>query len=181
MIPSGNAENRYKPSKQIIFNTLMLQSDLCKYSDAYVVVKGTIAAADPNHNAYDKELAFTNNALLISCISKINNSLIDNAEELDIVMGMYILIEYNKNYSNTKFVELLPRLTKCWCSIPTNATFRKTDTKFYASVFTLSTEDDNKFLEQFKTRFRRTIKLNKYRSQISNQTKTFKLFDWSDI
>ena len=165
MIPSGNAENRYKPSKQIIFNTLMLQSDLCKYSDAYVVVKGTIAAADPNHNAYDKELAFT------------NNSLIDNAEELDIVMVMYILIEYNKNYSNTKFVELLPRLTKYWCSIPTNATFRKTDAKFYASVFTLSTEDDNKFLEQFKTRFRRTIKLNKYRSQISNQTKTFKLFD----
>ena len=107
MIPSGNAENRYKPSKQIIFNTLILQSDLCKYSDAYVVVKGTIAAADPNHNTYDKELAFTNNALLISCIPKINNSLIDNAdnslidnvEELDIVMVMYTLIEYNKNYS----------------------------------------------------------------------------------
>ena len=39
---SGNAENRYKPSKQIRFKTSMLRSDLCDFSDAYIVVKGTI-------------------------------------------------------------------------------------------------------------------------------------------
>ena len=39
---SGNADNRYKPSKKIRFNTSMLQSDLCDYSDSYIVAKGTI-------------------------------------------------------------------------------------------------------------------------------------------
>ena len=57
----------------------MLRSDLCDYSDAYIVVKGNINAANPNNDAYDKKLAFKNNAPFISCISKINNVLIDNA------------------------------------------------------------------------------------------------------
>ena len=48
--------------------------------------------------AYDKKLAFKNNAPFISCSSKINNTLIDNAEDLDIVMLMYNLLEYSKNY-----------------------------------------------------------------------------------
>ena len=79
----------------------MLQSDLCNYSDAYIVVKGTINVRDPNDDAYDKKLTFKNNAPLISCISNINNMLIDNAEDLDIVMPMYNLLEYGKNYSKT--------------------------------------------------------------------------------
>ena len=53
---------------------------------------------------------------------------------------------------------------------PTNATFKITDTKLYVPVVTLSAENDNKFLEQLKTRFKTTIKLNKYRSEMSNQT-----------
>ena len=72
---SGNAENRYKPSKQIRFKTSMLQSDLCDYSDAYIVVKGTINVTDPKNDAYDKKLDFKSNAPIISCISKINNTL----------------------------------------------------------------------------------------------------------
>ena len=79
----------------------MIRSDLCDDSDAYILVKGTINVTDPNNNAYDKKLAFKNNAPFISCISKINNTLIDNAEDLDIVMLMYNLIEYGKNYSKT--------------------------------------------------------------------------------
>ena len=98
---SGSAEDRYKPSKQIRFKTSMLRSDLCDYSDAYIVVKGDITVTDPNNNAYDKKLAFKNNAPFISCILKINSTLIDNAEYLDIVMPMYNLIEYSKNYSKT--------------------------------------------------------------------------------
>ena len=76
----------------------MLQSDLCDYSDAYIVIKETINVNHPNNNAYDKKLAFKNNASFISCVSKINNTLIDNAEDLDIVMPMYNLIECSKNY-----------------------------------------------------------------------------------
>ena len=78
----------------------MLQLDLCDYCNAYIVVKGTITVTDPN-NAYDEKLAFRNNAPSISCISKINNTLLDNVEDLDIVMRMYNLIEYSKKYSKT--------------------------------------------------------------------------------
>ena len=79
----------------------MLRSHLCDYSDAYIFVKGEITVTEPNNDAYDKKLAFKNNAPVISCISKINNTLIDNAEDLDIVMCMYNLLEYSKSYSKT--------------------------------------------------------------------------------
>ena len=98
---SGSADDRYKPNKQIIFKTSMLRSDLCDYSDAYIVVKGTITVTRPGSIMYDKKLAFKNNAPFTSCISKINNTLIDNAEDLDIVMPMYNLLEYSKNYRKT--------------------------------------------------------------------------------
>ena len=98
---SGSAEDRYKPSKQIIFKTSMLTSCLCDYSDVYIVVKGDITVPDPNNNAYDKKLAFKNNAPLTSCILKITSTLIDNVEYLDIVTPMYNLIEHSKNYSKT--------------------------------------------------------------------------------
>ena len=98
---SGSAEDRYKPSKQIRFKTSMLRSDLCDFSDAYIVVKGTITVTNPDNNVYDKKLAFKNNAPFVSCISKINNTIIDNAEDLDVVMPIYNLIEYSKNYSKT--------------------------------------------------------------------------------
>ena len=75
------------------------------------VVKGKITVTDPNNDANDKKLALKNNALFTSCISKINNTLIDNAEDLDVVMPMYNLLEYSKNHrkNNRKFVELLQR------------------------------------------------------------------------
>ena len=79
----------------------MLRSDLSDYSDVYIVVKGEITVTNPNNYAYDKKLAFKNNAPFISCISKINNTLIDNAEDLDIVTPMYDLLEYSKNYRKT--------------------------------------------------------------------------------
>ena len=71
----------------------MLWSELCDCS----VVTGTINVTDPDNNAYDKKLAFKNNAPFTSCITKINNTLVNNAEDLDILMSMYNLIEYSKN------------------------------------------------------------------------------------
>ena len=69
----------------------MLRSNLCEYSDAYIVVKGRITIkGDNNAKARNKKLTFKNNAPLRSCMSKINNTLIDNAEELDIVMSCII-------------------------------------------------------------------------------------------
>ena len=91
----------YNINKQIRFKTLMLRSDLCDYSDAYIVVKGKITATNANNDAYGKKLAFKNNVQFTSCILKINNKLIGNSEDLDIIMPMYNLIEYSKNYRKT--------------------------------------------------------------------------------
>ena len=224
-----------------------LKSDLCDYSDAYIFVKGTITVADRNNNPYNKKLAFKNYVPFISCITKINNTLIDNAEDLDIVMPLHNLIEYSKNYLKTsgslwnyyrdepnsravgdinysikgskpfdyetsitgkledenrtitaEIVVPLKYLVNFWrtlgiplisCEVsltltwtencvitskasrdadpdanpavaginnPTNATFK--DRKLYVPVVTLSTESDNKLLEQLKAAFKRTIK-----------------------
>ena len=80
----------------------MLRSNLCDYSDAYIVVEGDITVEGGNdRDKRNRNLVLKNNAPFISCISKINNTLVDNAEDLDIVMPMYNLIEYSKNYSKT--------------------------------------------------------------------------------
>ena len=80
----------------------MLRSDLCDYSDAYVWVKGKITVTNPNNNAnFDRRLTLKNNAPFISCISKVNGELVENAEDLYIVMPMYNLLEYSKNYEKT--------------------------------------------------------------------------------
>ena len=59
---SGNVEDRYKPSKQIRFKTLVLRSYLCDFTTAYIVAKGTITVTNPNNDMYDKKLVFKNNA-----------------------------------------------------------------------------------------------------------------------
>ena len=93
----------YSPNKQIRFKTSMLRSSLCDYSDTYILVKGNItvnntAAAANNTN---KKVIFKNCAPFTNCISKINNTQIDNAEYIDIVMPMYNLIEYSDDYLKT--------------------------------------------------------------------------------
>ena len=251
----------------------MLRSDLCNCSDAYVWVKGKITVTDPNNNAnFDRRLTLKNNAPFISRISKINDKLVENAE--DIAMPMYNLLEYSKNYEKTsgslfnyykdepkehtigdgdnainisirnsesfdyktKIVESLAAgelekddvaiaiplkyLGNFWRSLDiplincditlvlscykecvlvgrglrnepypqpnppiaatesrTSAKFEITDCKLHIPVNTLSAENDNKLLEQLKSGFRRTIKWNKYMSQMSNQNKNKNLID----
>ena len=80
----------------------MLISDLCDYSNAFIVVKGDIAVTEPNNTKRNKSVALKNNAPFINFISRINGVQIDNAEDLDFVMPMYNLLEYSKNYKKTK-------------------------------------------------------------------------------
>ena len=80
---------------------MISRSGLFDYSHTYITVKGTITATRGNVNVYDQKLSFKNNALFASCITKINNTLIDKAEDLNIVMLMYNLFEYRNNYSKT--------------------------------------------------------------------------------
>ena len=80
----------------------ILRSDLCNFNDAYIIVKVYITLeGDNDANKRNKNLAFKNNAPFINCISKINGEKIGNAEDLDIVMPMYNLLEYGKNYRKT--------------------------------------------------------------------------------
>ena len=206
-------------------------------------------------------MTLKNNAPFISCISKINGELVENAEDLDIVMCMYNLLEYSKNHEktsgslfnyyrdepkehtigagknainisirNSKSFDYKTEITgsldaaederddvtiaiplkylgNFWRSLdiplinceitlilswykecvlvgrafrgppaavinsPTDAKFEITDCELYVPVVTLSAENDNKLLEQLKSGFRKSIKWNKYMSQMSNQNK----------
>ena len=87
-------------SGDIKFKTTMLISNLCDYADAYVLVTGN-DDAEKRLNERNKGLIFKKCAPFNKCISRINNTDIDNAEDIDIVMPMYNLIEYNGNCSKT--------------------------------------------------------------------------------
>ena len=95
-------------NSDIIFKTTMLRSNLCDYADSYILVKGTITITETGANANarnaderDKGAAFKNCARFTKCITRINNTDIDNAHDIDIVMPMYNLTEYSDNYSKT--------------------------------------------------------------------------------
>ena len=103
-----NDESRgaYNVNSQIKFKTTMLKSSLCDYSDAYILVMGTTsvnntAAAGVAVNNTNKKVIFKNCAPFTNCINEINNTHIDNAKDIDIVMPMYNLIEYSDNYAKT--------------------------------------------------------------------------------
>ena len=217
----------------------MLKSSLCDYSDAYILVKGTITingrgadAAARQADERDKVVIFKNCAPFTNCISEINNTQIENAKDIDIVMPMYKLIKCSDNYAKTtgslwqffrdepvadediedsesfkskkkitgktpnndnkKDVEImvpLKYLSNFWrtlemplincevnliltwsstCVITDSngaATFAITDTKLYVPVVTLSTQENNKFLQQLKSGFKRVVNWNKYLSK----------------
>ena len=91
-------DETYSVNSQIKFKTTMLKSSLCDYSDAYILVKGTITvndttAADANANNTNKKVIFKNFAPFTNCISEINNTQVDNAKDIDIVMPIYNSIE----------------------------------------------------------------------------------------
>ena len=103
-----NYESRgtFNVNSQTKFKTTILKSSLCDYSDTYIIVKGTItvnntAADGAAANNINKKVIFKNCAPFINCISEINNTQVDNAKDIDIVMPMYNLIEYSDNYAKT--------------------------------------------------------------------------------
>ena len=91
---NDDIRSAYSPNNQIRFKTAILRSSLFDYNNAYILVKGNIsvnnnavgAAAANNTN---KKVIFKNCAPFTNCISRINNTQIDNAEHIDIVMPMY--------------------------------------------------------------------------------------------
>ena len=98
------SEKSYNVNKEIRIKTPMLISDLCDFSDACIVVKGTITVTNPNNAKRNKAVVFKNNAPFTNCITKINGIKIDNADDLDVVMPMYNLLKYSKNYKKQQVV-----------------------------------------------------------------------------
>ena len=102
---NDKSRGAYNVNSQIKFKTTMLKSSLCDYSDACILVKGTISvndtAAGDAINNNNRKVIFKNCAPFTNCISEINNTQIDNAKDIDIVMPMYNLIEYSDNYGKT--------------------------------------------------------------------------------
>ena len=82
----------------------MWSSDLCNYSLAYIVVKERISVTVTDAaNRRNKKVTFKNNASFRLCVSKINDTLVYNAEDLDVVIPMYNLSEYSEIYSMTSW------------------------------------------------------------------------------
>ena len=103
---NDDARGIYNTNSQIKFKTSMLKSSLCDYSDACILVQGAITvpnAAVAGHPAKNKgiEGLFKNCAPFIYCMSEKNNTQIDNATDIDVVMSMYNLIEYSDKSSKT--------------------------------------------------------------------------------
>ena len=95
-------------SNDIKFKTTMLRSNLCDYADAYILVKGTITITGAGNDDATKRLdernkgvIFKNCASFTKCISRRNGTEIDNAQDVDIIMPMYNMIEYSDSYSKT--------------------------------------------------------------------------------
>ena len=105
-----NARGTYNTSSQIKFKNKILDSSLCDYNDVYIPFKGSVTVtgfvgntAARQGDETNKRVIFKTFAPLTDCISKINNTQVDNAKDLDVLMPMYNLIEYTDNYSKTSW------------------------------------------------------------------------------
>ena len=105
---NNDSRGTYNTNSQVEFKTSMLMSSFCDYNDAYMLVSGTITITGAGNNDAAKRLdernkgvIFTNCGSLTDCINEINNTQVDNAKYIDVVMPMYNLIGYSHDYSKT--------------------------------------------------------------------------------
>ena len=94
----SESKGNYSHENPIKFLTSSLESSLCDYSDAYILVTGNINVTGGDNNT---KVAFKNCAPFKKCRTEINETFVDDAEHINIAMPMYNLIEYSYNYSDT--------------------------------------------------------------------------------
>ena len=80
---------------EIIYNTEVLKSNLCDYNHAYNLVRGYIIVTA----AHATQISFKNCKPFTECVTNIYGTTIDDAEDLDLVMPAYNLLEYSSNHS----------------------------------------------------------------------------------
>ena len=106
MVEINDESKRKYDNSNIRFKTSKIRSNLYDYSDAYILAKRNITvpnttAAGAAVNNTNKNVIFKNFALFTDCITKINNTQVDDAQKIDIVIPMYNLIEYSDAYLKT--------------------------------------------------------------------------------
>ena len=94
----SESKGNYSQDDPIKFLTKSLESSLCDYSDAYILVTGNITVTGGNANT---KVAFKNCAPFTECRTEINKTFVNRTEHINIAMPMYNLIEYSDNYSDT--------------------------------------------------------------------------------
>ena len=88
----NSLSNMYNENKPIRFKTHILRSDLWDYSDAYILIQGIIrVTGNAPRDRQNRPVILKNNAPFISCITKINCELMEDADDLDVVMPLYNL------------------------------------------------------------------------------------------
>ena len=93
----SESKGNYLPNNEVKFLTNSLDSNLCDYSDAYILVTGNITVTGGNANT---KVAFKNCAPFEEYRTEINETFADETEHINIAMPLYNLIEYSDNYSN---------------------------------------------------------------------------------
>ena len=91
-------KGNYSQQNPIRFLTNSLESSLCDYSDAYILVKGNITVTGGNNNT---KVAFKNCAPFNKCRTEINETFVDETDIINITMPMYNLLQYSDSYSDT--------------------------------------------------------------------------------
>ena len=94
-IIDSETKGNYSTDEEIKFLTRSIESSLCDYSDAYILVTGNIALAGSDDNI---KVAFKNWAPFEKCRTEINGTFVDDAQHINIAMPMYNLIEYGDHY-----------------------------------------------------------------------------------
>ena len=100
-------------------------------------MKENIVVAEPNNAQRNKSVAFKNNAPFINCVSKIDNKLIDKAEDLDVLMSMFNLLEHSKNYRKTT-----GSLYNCYWDDPSNLLSSNSESFKYRTSITWNTYNE---------------------------------------
>ena len=93
----NNSKSGYAATNEITFNTAILRSNLGNFNIAYLLVRGDFTVIISPQT----QVAFKNCAPFTSWIIQIDETIIDDAESLDMVMPMYNLVECSSNYSET--------------------------------------------------------------------------------
>ena len=100
---NNKSRGTYNANSNIKFEISIIRLNLCNYSDAYIPVKGTITVPNTaaSVNNTNNKVIFKKFASFTICTSEINNTQVDDGQNIDIVMPMYNLIEYSDVYSKT--------------------------------------------------------------------------------